>query len=115
MKVRVIFEFVIMYYIDDSKKYHFFQDTPEEFDIQFRCLQYALFGCCFFQLAGSFAFLTMSTYVLDDKSAADAFVAENSQITESNANIEVITNASDDDDSAPIVAQIQGQDVEEHQ
>merc|ERR1711974_513405 len=25
--------------------------TPQYYDIEFRCLQYALFGCCFFQLA----------------------------------------------------------------
>ena len=37
--------------------------TPEYYDIEFRCLQYALFGCCFFQAAGSFAFLVMSWYV----------------------------------------------------
>ena len=59
-------------------------------------MQYALFTCCFFQLAGSFAFLAMSWYVLEDKKAADLIIAENAERSES--------------DTAPIVAQIEGQD-----
>ena len=43
--------------------------------MEFRCLQYALFTCCFFQLAGAFAFLIMSWYVLEDKEKADRVIA----------------------------------------
>ena len=83
---------------------NFQEETPEDYDKDFRCLQYALFACCFFQLAGSFAFLAMSWYVLEDKSKADAIIAENHGVS-----------ADDIDDSAPIVSHIHGQDVEQHQ
>ena len=67
-------------------------NTPEYFEIEFRCKQYALFVCCFFQLAGAFAFMVMSWYVLEDKQAADRFIAETSGDTADNtpivANIE---------------------------
>jgi len=56
--------------------------TPEYYDIEFRCLQYALFGCCFFQAAGSFAFLVMSWYVIEDKTKADLIIAENTEDNE---------------------------------
>ena len=71
-----------------------FQDhTPQYYDIEFRCLQYALFGCCFFQLAGSFCFLVMSWYVLEDKNEADRIISE------ANA----INNETNEDEHASIV------------
>ena len=45
--------------------------TPEYYDIEFRCLQYALFSCCFFQAVGAYFFLITSFSVLDDKRVAD--------------------------------------------
>jgi len=68
--------------------------TPQYYDTEFRCLQYALFTCCFFQLAGSLAFLAMSWYVLDDKKRADLAIAE----------------ANEESDTAPIVVPVEGQD-----
>jgi len=56
--------------------------TPEYYEIEFRCLQYALFGCCFFQTVGSFAFLVMSWYVIEDKTKADQIIAENTEDNE---------------------------------
>ena len=72
--------------------YSFQEHTPEEYDVEFRCLQYALFVCCFFQLLGSFAFLAMSWYVMDDKRAVDEAIKRHQE------------------DSAPIVQGIEGQD-----
>lgn len=70
-------------------------NTPEYFEIEFRCKQYALFLCCFFQLAGAFAFMVMSWYVLEDKQAADRFIAETSGDTADNTPI--VANIEDED------------------
>jgi len=45
--------------------------TPQEYDIEFRSLQYALFTSCFFQVFGGFFFLWTSFYVLQDKARAE--------------------------------------------
>jgi hypothetical protein len=68
------------------------EHTPEYYDIEFRCLQYALFTCCFFQVMGSFSFLVMSWYVIEDKNKADMIIAENTE------------------DNEPIVDEVQGLD-----
>jgi len=54
--------------------------TPQEYDIEFRSLQYALFSSCFFQIFGGFFFLWMSFYVLKDKAKAE----EESMLLEEN-------------------------------
>ena len=46
--------------------------------------------CCFFQLAGAFAFLVMSWYVLEDKQAADRFIAETSGGGETTDNMPIV-------------------------
>lgn len=64
--------------------------TPQYYDIEFRCLQYALFSCCFFQLAGAYCFMVMSWYVLDDKRKADRMISEanaSAVVTEENPEI----------------------------
>jgi len=58
------------------------EHTPEYYDTEFRCLQYALFVCCFFQVAGAFAFMVMSWYVIEDKNKADLIIAENTEDNE---------------------------------
>ena len=76
------------------------ENTPEYFEIEFRCKQYALFVCCFFQLAGAFAFLVMSWYVLEDKQAADRFIAE--------------TSGGETTDNMPIVNEVDEPNEEPH-
>ena len=61
---------------------HFQEDgpspiSPEYYDIEFRCLQYALFLCCFFQAFGALFFFYMSFHILDDKARADRAIHEN--------------------------------------
>jgi MFS family permease len=58
------------------------EHTPEYYDTEFRCLQYALFVCCFFQCAGSYAFMAMSWYVIEDKNKADLIIADNTEDNE---------------------------------
>ena len=72
------------------------EHTPQYYDIEFRCLQYALFICCFFQVAGAFAFLVMSWYIIEDKAKADLIIAENTEDNEpivDNDELEVQENA----------------------
>jgi len=54
--------------------------TPEEYDLEFRALEYALFTCCFFQGLGAFFFFVMSWYVISDKSKAERQIACNADI-----------------------------------
>eukprot|EP00090_Calanus_glacialis_P008185 TRINITY_DN1649_c0_g2_i1.p1 TRINITY_DN1649_c0_g2~~TRINITY_DN1649_c0_g2_i1.p1 ORF type:complete len:563 (-),score=152.44 TRINITY_DN1649_c0_g2_i1:282-1970(-) len=54
--------------------------TPEEYDLEFRALEYALFTCCFFQALGAFFFFVMSWYVISDKSKAERQIACNADI-----------------------------------
>jgi len=54
---------------DESKGF-----TPEYYDVEFRCLQYALFMACFLQTIGALFFFWVSFYVLDDKRAAQQAV-----------------------------------------
>lgn len=84
--------------------------TPEYYDIEFRCLQYALFGCCFFQLAGSFCFLAMSWYVMDDKQEADRAIAL-AQSSSSQGSEATAADHIDDRDTAPIVSNMFADDV----
>jgi len=72
------------------------EHTPQYYDIEFRCLQYALFICCFFVVAGAFAFLAMSWYIVEDKAKADLIIAENTEGNEpivENDELEVQENA----------------------
>ena len=70
--------------------------TPKYYDIEFRCLQYALFLSCFFQAFGALFFLLTSFYVLEDKARADRAI---SGPDEEYSTMETV----DDDDEAPIV------------
>jgi len=54
--------------------------TPEEYDLEFRALEYSLFTCCFFQALGAFFFFVTSWYVISDKSKAERQVACNADI-----------------------------------
>eukprot|EP00092_Neocalanus_flemingeri_P005671 GFUD01006109.1.p1 GENE.GFUD01006109.1~~GFUD01006109.1.p1 ORF type:complete len:561 (+),score=117.93 GFUD01006109.1:69-1751(+) len=54
--------------------------TPEEYDLEFRALEYSLFTCCFFQALGSFFFFVVSWYVISDKSKAERQIACNVDI-----------------------------------
>ena len=70
--------------------------TPEEYDLEFRALEYSLFTCCFFQVVnsesnsnikwayfqalGAFFFFVMSWYVMSDKSKAERQIACNADI-----------------------------------
>merc|ERR1712110_519051 len=74
--------------------------TPQYYDIEFRCLQYALFSCCFFQVAGAYCFMAMSWYVLDDKREADRMISEaNASAVVTEENPEIL----EDNDQANIV------------
>ena len=81
-----------------SRIFFFQEPTPQYYDIEFRSLQYALFGCCFFQLAGSLCFLAMSWYILDDKREADRVIAETNGMIEDDH--EAVHG---DNDQAPII------------
>eukprot|EP00088_Acartia_fossae_P070919 TRINITY_DN9614_c0_g1_i12.p1 TRINITY_DN9614_c0_g1~~TRINITY_DN9614_c0_g1_i12.p1 ORF type:complete len:587 (-),score=117.68 TRINITY_DN9614_c0_g1_i12:765-2525(-) len=59
--------------------------TPEEYDVEFRALQYALFTCCFMQSIGAFFFMVVSWYVLEDKSRAERQIQSNTAILSSAA------------------------------
>jgi len=54
--------------------------TPEEYDLEFRALEYSLFSCCFFQAMGAFFFFVVSWYVLSDKSKAERQIACNADM-----------------------------------
>jgi len=54
--------------------------TPEEYDLEFRALEYSLFSCCFFQAMGSFFFFVVSWYVISDKSKAERQIACNADM-----------------------------------
>jgi len=56
------------------------QLTPEEFDLEFRALEYSLFSCCFFQALGAFFFFVVSWYVISDKLKAERQIACNADI-----------------------------------
>jgi len=64
--------------------------TPEEYDVEFRALEYSLFTCCFFQALGAFFFFVVSWYVVSDKSKAERQIACNADMlgTENNQNSE---------------------------
>ena len=74
--------------------------TPEEYDIQFRALQYALFAACFFQAFGGLFFLITSYYLLDDKAEAERGMRAGDSDTDR------------EDDRAPIVEVEEGPDVD---
>jgi len=64
---------------------HFMQSevsqlTPEEYDLEFRALEYSLFSCCFFQALGAFFFFVVSWYVISDKLKAERQIACNADI-----------------------------------
>merc|ERR1711934_1247376 len=54
--------------------------TPEEYDREFRALEYSLFSCCFFQAMGAFFFFVVSWYVISDKSKAERQIACNADM-----------------------------------
>jgi len=54
--------------------------TPEEYDQEFRALEYSLFTCCFFQALGAFFFFVVSWYVISDKSLAERQIACNADM-----------------------------------
>ena len=56
------------------------QLTPEEYDLEFRALEYSLFSCCFFQALGAFFFFVVSWYVISDKLKAERQIACNADI-----------------------------------
>ena len=76
------------------------QLTPEEYDLEFRALEYSLFSCCFFQVnrnqtkystfifyinnisqaLGAFFFFVVSWYVISDKLKAERQIACNADI-----------------------------------
>jgi len=62
-------------------------ETPEEYTIEFRGLQYALFTCCFFQIFGALFFFCMSWYILTDKARVDRQIASNADLLEPHADI----------------------------
>lgn len=55
----------------DGEPPHHLGATPEEYSLEFKALQYALFTCCFAQALGSFFFFCVSWYVLEDKQRAE--------------------------------------------
>lgn len=75
--------------------------TPEEYSVEFRALQYALFSCCFMQSLGAFFFMVTSWYVVGDKSRAERQIHSNAAILESTAEDEAAILAADGD--GPIV------------
>jgi len=54
--------------------------TPEEYDLEFRALEYSLFSCCFFQALGAFFFFVVSWYVMSDKQKAERQIACNADM-----------------------------------
>lgn len=70
--------------------------TPQEYDREFRALEYSLFSCCFFQVRplitlsilsivqfqamGAFFFFVVSWYVISDKSKAERQIACNADM-----------------------------------
>ena len=74
------------------------QLTPEQYDLEFRALEYSLFSCCFFQVGniqllgievghnvlfqalGAFFFFVVSWYVISDKLKAERQIACNADI-----------------------------------
>jgi len=56
------------------------QLTPEEYDLEFRALEYSLFSCCFFQALGAFFFFVVSWHVISDKLKAERQIACNADI-----------------------------------
>merc|ERR1719347_2305944 len=56
------------------------QLTPEEYDLEFRALEYSLFSCCFFQALGAFFFFVVSWYVISDKLKAERQIACNADM-----------------------------------
>jgi len=57
-----------------------FELTPEEYDLEFKALEYSLFTCCFFQALGAFFFFVVSWYVISDKSKAERQIACNADM-----------------------------------
>jgi len=66
------------------------EETPEDYSIEFRGLQYALFTCCFFQLFGALFFFWMSCYILEDKNRADRQIATNADLLEPVAQRDIV-------------------------
>jgi len=54
--------------------------SPEEYDLEFRALEYSLFSCCFFQALGAFFFFVVSFYVINDKLRAERQIASNADL-----------------------------------
>lgn len=62
-------------------------ETPKDYMIEFRGLQYALFTCCFFQVLGAFFFFAMSWYILEDKTRVDRQISSNIDVLEPQTDI----------------------------
>merc|ERR1719385_156910 len=58
------------------------QLTPEQYDLEFRALEYSLFSCCFFQALGAFFFFVVSWYVISDKLKAERQIACNADMVD---------------------------------
>merc|ERR1712029_448707 len=54
--------------------------SPEEYDLEFRALEYSLFSCCFFQALGALFFFVVSFYVISDKIIAERQIQCNNSI-----------------------------------
>jgi len=67
--------------------------TPEQYDVEFRALQYSLFSCCFMQCLGAFFFMVVSWYVIEDKSKAERQMHAN----------EALLRTTDDEDVGIVV------------
>lgn len=76
--------------------------TPEYFDVEFRCLEYALFVSCFIQALGGFFFLWTSFYVLEDKSAADRAIAGDNFDSNGTVTTPIIRDSVEDSDDTEV-------------
>jgi len=70
--------------------------TPEEYSVEFRALQYALFSCCFMQSLGAFFFMVVSWYVLGDKNRAERQIHTNTAIIENTEDEAAVLTANGD-------------------
>jgi len=69
--------------------------SPEEYDLEFRALEYSLFSCCFFQALGALFFFVVSFYVISDKIRAERQIQCNNSI--------VNNDCSNSEQSQPII------------
>jgi len=70
--------------------------TPEEYSVEFRALQYALFSCCFMQSLGAFFFMVVSWYVVGDKNRAERQIHTNTAIIENTEDEAAVLTANGD-------------------